>query len=710
MGDRREFQKSAIWALGLIGLLALNGFVLAHWVRNDTRPLAWDEAIHTSIALEYRHRIAEEGFFSILKPATFNYPPLYHLTLAPVLSIPQEVADAGAIINFFYLAILIISLFLLADFMMGRWAAISAAFLVSAYPIFQKMACFNLLDVALSAWVALAMLCLVRSEDFSKLGWSAGFGAAAAMAQLTKWPALGYLLAPLIYVFVRGMRRKNFKGLLISCLAFGVLVAPWYLYNWIPVLRRVIGVANMAPAADIALPPGMKFLWYPAALFEQLNLTFVLLLLPGLLVFVWRPKVLVITLWFLGSLFFFSLIKNQNIRYTMPALPAAALLTVAWLPSNRRITFIFFNLITASFFFLLHFVPDSPWILQTKIGAIPIVGRQYILRGDWQQKAIVERIIQLKGGNQRFSRVLTISNAPFFHSTSLNVTRELMGVNNFEFRGPSAKRTFEMQDFVLLKTGDLGPVNTIGAVQESANFIQNKKGWFNKIFREAGRWPLPDNSEAILYVLDPKPMNTMGARFLFDLELKEFVLPNIVAKNVKFRASGGSKKDLSQGKFKELNISCEEVVYQGIRFENVLFRLVNPQINLPLLLEKQELQLLYLDRMEPKAEIDVGPLIALILSKTRMMNDLRVDFDQSNVEARGNIYGVPFGVKASLMVGNEIFHSRLRSIRIFGIPLPTYLFRAVTDLEEPLTPNAERPFFLDFKSLTGRGNILEINS
>src|SRR5688572_30350472 len=91
-----------VWVVGLAVLICLNSFAVLSWTGLDTRPCAWDEALHTGNTFEYRDRLAAGS--ALFRPVYFNYPPLYNLTLVPFINRVADIADAGAFVNLFYLA------------------------------------------------------------------------------------------------------------------------------------------------------------------------------------------------------------------------------------------------------------------------------------------------------------------------------------------------------------------------------------------------------------------------------------------------------------------------------------------------------------------------------------------------------------------------------------------------------------------------------
>src|SRR5688572_19593708 len=108
----RAFNPRSLgWSAALLAIFLANIFVLVRWHKVDTRPLAWDESIHTRVAYEYRDRLSSEGFLAVLRPAYFNYPPLYHLLLSRRLDAGSEIAEASIAVNLFFLLILLASVY-----------------------------------------------------------------------------------------------------------------------------------------------------------------------------------------------------------------------------------------------------------------------------------------------------------------------------------------------------------------------------------------------------------------------------------------------------------------------------------------------------------------------------------------------------------------------------------------------------------------------
>lgn len=690
------------WFLIVACAALFHGLALRHWALKDTRPLAWDQATHTEIAFGYQDRFAVDGFARLLRPVSFNYPPLYHLGLIPVLGIVKDIADAGALVNFFYLCVLMLAVFLIGDHLMGPWEGGTAALLVGCYPILIDLLHETLIDFSLTAWVALSFLCLIKSDDFKKPLWSALFGVVFGGAMLTKWTAPGYLVGPLIVVLWRTAKIRKFAGLGIA-LAMGALVIfSWYIVNFIPMLSGIHHISGLPPASGQHMAGWVNIFWYPIALIEQLNLLFLLLLLPGLLVVFWRPKMMPVFLWFVVSLFLFSLINNKNTRYTAPALPAASLLSVAWLPSARRIPFLLVGFVAASFFLVTYYFPVTCAAGQWGSQPIWIIQARPPVSADWKHDSVIDKIRVLKAQKSEIAHVTVVSNSAHFHSTTLNVTTRAKNIADVAFKGVGKKRWFEFSDFVLLKTGDIGPIMTGQNVRDCAEFLRKPPEWFTQTFKEVDRWLLPDQSEAVLYQCRPDAQNIPDIG-IFNLSLNVLELPNIYATGVEVTAVPLSSADTQIGRLKELRIRCKTVDYKNIRFSDVDIRLVRPEINVPFFFKTHEIQLNSLKGLEPHATISRDTLLAYAAKKAKWLKDPKISFDGTVVRISGTAGVIPLELAADVRIENNQLKTHLLKMKISHIPFPLVMVRALTDRTVDLKINKDRAYDLMIGQIEGNG-------
>src|SRR5438045_4069584 len=87
-------RKALVLSLLGLGLfLALKAVMLSSFVRRDTRPPSWDQAVHLEIALDYRNAAGlgrwSDIFHLAPKPGMPPFPPLYHLALMRAYDSPD---------------------------------------------------------------------------------------------------------------------------------------------------------------------------------------------------------------------------------------------------------------------------------------------------------------------------------------------------------------------------------------------------------------------------------------------------------------------------------------------------------------------------------------------------------------------------------------------------------------------------------------------
>ncbi len=91
----------------------------------------------------------------------------------------------------------------------GRPAALVYGLLACFGPLALAYTPVFLVDVALAAWVGVALLFLERTDGFQRPAAAAGFSVAAALALLTKWTALVWLAIPVVVAVALAVRRDS---------------------------------------------------------------------------------------------------------------------------------------------------------------------------------------------------------------------------------------------------------------------------------------------------------------------------------------------------------------------------------------------------------------------------------------------------------------------------------------------------------------------
>jgi hypothetical protein len=489
----------------LVLLYAVLCSVIAVWVLLDRRPPEWDHANHLERAVDC-HRslriVADTGTREILEASSF-YPPVVTCAAGLLyLVFPIAPLTAQAVMMAF-LALAMAALYglgrRLVDMETGVWAAFlfaTAPFVVFSLTNFQ-------LDLPLAAMVAFALYALVRSESFGDARWSLVLGAAFGLGMLTKPPFAIYVALPVLWGLWRALRspeRRRRLGGAGAALAIGLLLAlPWYgprLFGLpMQILNRSFKQAAEQQNPELLTSAALSY--YPRTLPTQLGLLGGLLLIWGL----WalrKHRAARTMLWLatLGPFIVFSLIQNKNLRYTLPILPAAALVAAVGLrslpPLVRRWTGVVVVTLGALQVSMALFQVPAPPILPGMV--MPLALGRAPSRADWQHEKILADLGRESGG--RPVTVAVIPNDNFF------------SVSNFRYevvrRGLPYRMTRAWSDaplgvdFVILKSRDQGPSYASARPERLTRAFAGGDPYWISAFPVIAEYPLPDGSTATL--------------------------------------------------------------------------------------------------------------------------------------------------------------------------------------------------------------------
>jgi 4-amino-4-deoxy-L-arabinose transferase-like glycosyltransferase len=323
--------------LALTGLLVGLAAVMVAWLWIDRRPPEWDHANHLERAVVCHRSLAASGrdwLQEIIAESSF-YPPI--VTCAAGLlyfALPIVPLTAQAVI-WAFLVVGTLAVFGLGRRLLDADAGLLAAFLFATAPFVVFMLLNFQLDLPLAAMVALSLYTLVRTEDLSVRRWTLGLGLVLGLGMLTKPPFAAYLSGPLLWVAWRGLRAPERRARMMHLLAaLGVVAAialPWYGPRLVGLPAQIIN-RSFKQAAESGHAPafsGSSLLFYPQGIIPQWGLLATTLLLWGIVALARRPRSRGLLWAALVPCLIFVLIQNKNLRYTLPLLPAAALVTAA---------------------------------------------------------------------------------------------------------------------------------------------------------------------------------------------------------------------------------------------------------------------------------------------------------------------------------------------------------------------------------------------
>jgi 4-amino-4-deoxy-L-arabinose transferase-like glycosyltransferase len=358
-GFRRRFAAGETWSAALASWRYLDAAVLGSiialatalnllWVSADSRPPYWDAARHLGDSLVYLDTFKLSDPLLPLQTYVY-YPPFVYWVSDLFYAFFGTGLGVSILSQAVFLAVLVVSTYGIGKTLWNRRVGLLAAVFVVGTPLLASMFKWYMLDPPLTAMAALALYLLIRSESFSDTRFSLLFGLVCGLGTLTKWtfplalwlPALAAAIVAVRSDLARRAARSTVNAVAAGALALAVC-AVWFVHNW--TVFRADGARYNARAADIEGDPALgslrSLLWYAWNLLDtQLYLVPFVLFAVGL-VFVFRKndsatRNFYPILMIVGTYLAFTFLRNKDFRFTMPMLPAVAVVAVHWLEYMR---------------------------------------------------------------------------------------------------------------------------------------------------------------------------------------------------------------------------------------------------------------------------------------------------------------------------------------------------------------------------------------
>jgi 4-amino-4-deoxy-L-arabinose transferase-like glycosyltransferase len=477
--------------------LFLTGLVLAHagaswsWLGSDNRPPLWDMALHQTAGLRFHDLyagvetgVADGGWWSI----TGAYPPFYHHLLAAAFLLGRD-HHLAVWANLPATLVLVFGTYLLGCRLFSRSVGVLSAVVLMGFPYMAWMSRETVIDYTLAAVIVGAIVCLDYSDGFRKRRWSLAFGFVSGLAALTKWIGPAFLVVPTLWCVVRESGEstsRRVRNLLDAAILGGFVTLTWYLRK-LPEIHAFLK-ANTAIGAAEGEPPvfSLQSAVYYLRLLEgeQVHAVFFLSLCAGLVFVLHRGSRagVLLLLWIAGSYALLTLLRTKDPRFTIPYLPAVALLCTCWVPQigrvglRRAVTAALVGL-AAGHFLLASFgwsrLPVQVLVASGYQGTYSwdwrLYSQQYQgllgapVRADWPQRAILGMVAgEARPGET--VRVGVVPDLPRFNHENLRLEARLLGlpvevVRIFQL-GPAGVAQLRSLDFLIVAEGEQGMVWT----------------------------------------------------------------------------------------------------------------------------------------------------------------------------------------------------------------------------------------------------------
>lgn len=314
------------------------------WIMQEGRGPHWDMARHLWTSLNYFH-LARDGNVTGFITSYFYYPPLLYWLVVPWYLLFGTGLSVAIAANVVFVAILAFSVYGIGKTLWGRQAGLLAALLILGLPMMVSQFKEFQIDAPLTALVALGLYVLIKTEEFANTRYSILLGLAIGAGLLTKWTYALILALPLataagqgLFAAIRHRQTGRLINLWLALSAAYVVAGFWYLINQYQLRIDLLsnGVAAGAREGDPAVGSFAANTWYLVCLVNrQLYFIPFLMLIAGLVITFrnksWLRRNLYPLLLLIGTLLFFTLLRNKDSRYTLPMLSAASVIAVFWL-------------------------------------------------------------------------------------------------------------------------------------------------------------------------------------------------------------------------------------------------------------------------------------------------------------------------------------------------------------------------------------------
>ncbi len=693
-------RKALVFSLlGLVFFLACEAILLRSYIRTDTRPPSWDQAIHLEIALDYRDALKagrfSDAWYLAPKPGMPPFPPIYHLLLTRAYACADP-AHAALWVNWFYLALLSFSIFGIAWRLRPDTTALAAVILFTASPAIQDLLTTQLVDLPMVALAAAAYWALLACDEFSRWIPALVFGVLHSVGMLHKWSFFSYMF-PAYWIALGAFREKRTAWImLVSAALSAALIVPWYASHLVLLPSRLVQAST-----DFAVSvwtPGAWLVYFKQAS-NSIGPVVWLLGTVGLLAPQYqrrRDQGWVLLAWVASSYIFWTIVPNRQLRFLLPGLvPIGVAFCSTW-PKSVAWGAAAFQLFGMFNFF-------GGWVGPVRLGTpfytFEFFENRSAAQEDWKTEEILRTIEAERDPGRPISNVTLVANDTYFNAPTFHWSQRRLGLEHVRMRGVN-RRLCELSDFVLLKDPRVGPAGVVSGLPEASAEIRDRTGWFGRAYEEIARWPLPDSNNAILYRQRrglKKPYR--GKRLVY----QNYTAGKVVIEDLE--ASFGPW-DAKKSAYETMTLNIGRLDIRGLILNGTNLDLTGVGF-MPIARSEREgdwidLRLLRLERLRINS-LSVGAeelkrFLALRV-KGLSIDELALD---KTVRVVGRFKGKPVSAEAGvqLLDGPRRLKIDILSVRLGGLNVPLAMFREIKELTVPLDPNPETPFKIEFPGLT----------
>jgi hypothetical protein len=606
--------------------------------------------------------------------------------------------------NSLFLTILSLSLFFLSAQIFNRNVAILSSIGITSFWAISYHFRMFMLDLPVTAMVCLGIYSFLKTKNFENIKNSIIFGFISGLGMLTKWSYIFFIFVPCLHSIISFIfannKYKRIIGMILSLLMFLIITSPWYALHISNLLVDFVIVSY-----EIGIREG------DPEVFSLQSLLFYIVKFPSLILFHWLIYFIIgfyfylfkelknkpiLFLWMLSGYLILTVLRNKEIRYIMPVLPAVSMISVFWLD---KIKWNFYRKV------MIILIPVLLSLMHSIYADLP-------LKEKWFVPEAVNFIKSQKFYNY-YPSVRVVPDHPYFEK---NAFRYYAEINNFKCYFSSWHLFPFFSDYIITKTGYQG-------IRKEAEEIMNKhirnRKDFKLIFKNKWQKNLPDGSVAIIYIRDITPLPKATPLHI----IKKFrrILASYIQKhtnsveNLRIRIIPFSREDTLKGRLRKVEIYAKSVSIliqnnknKSLKIENVRMEFYDLTINPYKLMREDALEIISLKKIKPffiLQEKDVSNLLSNFSAKYLITLAFNKDF--IFIHFCNKVFHLCMDAKIGIKIMSNNFYYHFEEFRIMEAPLPSFIPALLTERYNPiLNP---MPFRMELNSISIADKVLSVN-
>lgn len=402
----------------LILIVIVYGINIYYFTTIDSAPPKWDEAVHLRDSFVFynilkdpsqisfkviKEIINKSDLYPLIRPSGY-YPPMAPLVTSFLYFIFEMSAKTAVISNIIFLLILVFSIYKIGVLIFDRNTGLVASLLILLFPIILEHSIIYYLDLPLTAFTALAVFVLLKTDFFRNKKFSVIAGFCFGLGMLTKWTFFFFILGPLSYMIFKAFKTyyrksksefKPFKNIILFIFIGIITFGPYYF----PILSQLLKETFKYSHGPLSHGPGYilsfdSIIFYFTVLWKDMITPFGFILFLSGIIFLLisknRYRTFLLIWIIIPYLIFTFIIQTKTPRFMMPWLIPVSLLISFSIAKISSLKFINAKLIIEKYavvllvlLFFISFIREDFKLRDSVIEAS---------RGNWKLNEIISTL------------------------------------------------------------------------------------------------------------------------------------------------------------------------------------------------------------------------------------------------------------------------------------------------------------------------------